>query len=176
MRCGTWSWINQKRWHEDSVTSVWKLDHQVMLEMNGAFVRNWLYIEYKWLVVSLPSISYFPINIGFLIIPTDFHIFQRGGPTTNQLYIEYKWWFCWKWRGFSCWLWCQWCSLWIFGLCAAKTWGHWPWMIGFFSLFDGDELMTTARRISHQFCWFLFRLVKGSLTIPSANQTWHWEY
>ena len=22
--------------------------------------------------------------IGFLIIPTDFHIFQRGGPTTNQ--------------------------------------------------------------------------------------------
>ena len=28
----------------------------------------------------------FPINIGFLIIPVDFHIFQRGGPTTNQIY------------------------------------------------------------------------------------------
>ena len=25
--------------------------------------------------------------IGNLIIPIDFHIFQRGGPTTNQLYI-----------------------------------------------------------------------------------------
>ena len=28
---------------------------------------------------------HFPRNMGFLIIPTDFHIFQRGGPTTNQL-------------------------------------------------------------------------------------------
>ena len=28
---------------------------------------------------------FFPINIGFLIIPIDFHIFQRGGPTTNQI-------------------------------------------------------------------------------------------
>ena len=26
----------------------------------------------------------FSINIGFIIIPIDFHIFQRGGPTTNQ--------------------------------------------------------------------------------------------
>ena len=37
---------------------------------------------HDWLVVW--NIFYFPINIGFLIIPTDFHIFQRGGPTTNQ--------------------------------------------------------------------------------------------
>ena len=28
---------------------------------------------------------YFPINIGFgIIIPIDFHVFQWGGPTTNQ--------------------------------------------------------------------------------------------
>ena len=27
---------------------------------------------------------YFPRNIGNLIIPTDFHMFQRGGPTTKQ--------------------------------------------------------------------------------------------
>ena len=27
---------------------------------------------------------YFPILIGFLIIPIDFHIFQQCGPTTNQ--------------------------------------------------------------------------------------------
>ena len=31
---------------------------------------------------------YFPINIGLLIIPIDFHIFQRGGPTTNQKLSE----------------------------------------------------------------------------------------
>ena len=30
------------------------------------------------------SIWHFPINIGFLIIPIDVHIFQRGGWTTNQ--------------------------------------------------------------------------------------------
>ena len=37
---------------------------------------------YGWLVVWLPFFI-FPY-IGFLVIPTDFHIFQRGGPTTNQ--------------------------------------------------------------------------------------------
>ena len=31
-----------------------------------------------WLVVWLPSMNYFPRNIGNVIIPTDFHIFQRG--------------------------------------------------------------------------------------------------
>ena len=28
--------------------------------------------------------------IGLLIIKIDFHIFQRGGPTTNQLYMIYE--------------------------------------------------------------------------------------
>ena len=36
------------------------------------------------LVGGLVAIFYFPINIGLLIIPIDFHIFQRGGPTTNR--------------------------------------------------------------------------------------------
>ena len=40
----------------------------------------------RWLVGGLEHQFYFPILIGFLIIPIDFHIFQRGGPTTNQLY------------------------------------------------------------------------------------------
>ena len=31
-------------------------------------------------------IFFFPY-IGFLIIPIDFHIFQRGGPTTNQMIV-----------------------------------------------------------------------------------------
>ena len=38
--------------------------------------------NHMWLVVWI--IFYFPRNIGFLIIPIDFHIFQRGGPTTNR--------------------------------------------------------------------------------------------
>ena len=46
---------------------------------------------------------HFPRNIGFLIIPIDFHIFQRGGPTTNQIlfhgpfnspFMEQCGWFC----------------------------------------------------------------------------------
>ena len=41
--------------------------------------------HYRGLVGGLVAIFDFPINIGFLIIPIDFHIFQRGGPTTNQL-------------------------------------------------------------------------------------------
>ena len=40
-------------------------------------LRNW-----NWLVVWLPFYI-FPY-IGLLIILIDFHIFQRGGPTTNQ--------------------------------------------------------------------------------------------
>ena len=31
---------------------------------------------------------HFPILIGNFIIPIDFHIFQRGGPTTNQMIIH----------------------------------------------------------------------------------------
>ena len=31
-----------------------------------------------WLVGGLVAIFYFPINIGLLIIPIDFHIFERG--------------------------------------------------------------------------------------------------
>ena len=34
------------------------------------------------------TFSIFPY-IGLLIIPIDFHIFQRGGPTTNQTYYEH---------------------------------------------------------------------------------------
>ena len=36
-----------------------------------------------WLVVWLPSILF--SHILGIIIPIDFHIFQRGGPTTNQI-------------------------------------------------------------------------------------------
>ena len=41
-----------------------------------------------WLVVWLPFFI-FPY-IGNFIIPIDFHIFQRGGPTTNQLVNEHR--------------------------------------------------------------------------------------
>ena len=58
-----------------------------------------------WLVGGLVAIFYFPRNIGLLIIPSDFHIFQRGGPTTKQM----KWTF-WNslrpprsWKSDMCW-------------------------------------------------------------------------
>ena len=35
---------------------------------------------------------YLYIYIGNVIIPTDFHIFQRGGSTTNQLITNYSEW------------------------------------------------------------------------------------
>ena len=42
-----------------------------------------------WLVGGnwLPWLWHFPRNVGNFIIPIDFHIFQRGGPTTNQMNI-----------------------------------------------------------------------------------------
>ena len=50
------------------------------------------FMDISWLVGGdwLPFFI-FPY-IGLLIIPIDFHIFQRGGPTTNQWYIELVWW------------------------------------------------------------------------------------
>ena len=39
----------------------------------------------NWLVVWLP-VFIFP-SIGNVIIPIDFHSFQRGGPTTNQIHV-----------------------------------------------------------------------------------------
>ena len=51
--------------------------------------RGWRVPFYHWLVVWLPSIFYFPINIGFLIIPIDELIFFRGvaqPPTRSSLW------------------------------------------------------------------------------------------
>ena len=42
-----------------------------------------------WLVVWLPFLAF--SHILGLIIPIDFHIFQRGGLTTNQLWIYIVW-------------------------------------------------------------------------------------
>ena len=44
-----------------------------------------LWVRPQMLVGGLEHQFFFPRNIGLLIIPIDFHIFQRGGPTTNQL-------------------------------------------------------------------------------------------
>ena len=51
-------------------------------------VMNHLLAIRFWLVVWLPF-SIFPY-IGFLTIPIDFHIFQRGGPTTNQIFLVFS--------------------------------------------------------------------------------------
>ena len=45
---------------------------------------------YPWLVLWLPLIFYFPMNIGNLKISqlTNSNLFQRGGPTTNQIWFN----------------------------------------------------------------------------------------
>ena len=60
------------------VIGVWPFDaHELSLT-----ALIWV-VSYGWLVVW--NISYFPMSIENFIIPTDFHIFQRGGPSTNQM-------------------------------------------------------------------------------------------
>ena len=51
-----------------------------LMELYGIIINYWL-------VVWLPFFI-FPY-IGNVIIPIDFHIFQRGGPTTNQVLTAY---------------------------------------------------------------------------------------
>ena len=69
---GCWRWV---RWWPDGswtpCSMVWRW---------GSMGR----MGNMSLVGGLEHEFYFPINIGLLIIPIDFHIFQRGGPTTNQ--------------------------------------------------------------------------------------------
>ena len=48
-------------------------------------IRTWINLAGWW----FGTFSIFPY-IGFLIIPIDVHIFQRGGPTTNQLGLPTK--------------------------------------------------------------------------------------
>ena len=43
-----------------------------------------VYLQKMLLVGGLVAMNFIFPYIGFLIIPIDFHIFQRGGPTTNQ--------------------------------------------------------------------------------------------
>ena len=100
--------IKTQLWYEASeiVTALVSMDladetggfGQAKVEKSRAFPARhgvplqWLddiYKIYIWLVVWLPCFI-FPY-IGNVIIPIDFHIFQRGGPTTNQyLYKIYK--------------------------------------------------------------------------------------
>jgi len=47
-------------------------------------VISWFITPINFLVGGLEHVFIFPY-IGNFIIPTDFHIFQRGGSTTNQL-------------------------------------------------------------------------------------------
>ena len=53
------------------------------IDTSTFFKGEWHIIDDIWLVVWLPFLI-FPY-IGNFIIPIDVHIFQRGGPTTNQI-------------------------------------------------------------------------------------------
>ena len=46
----------------------------------------WYNDVHYWLVCWLPFLAF--SHILGIIIPTDFHIFQRGGPTTNQIILS----------------------------------------------------------------------------------------
>ena len=50
---------------------------------------RWEDKEYQWLVGGLEHQFYFPINIGLLIIPIDFHIFQRGSNHQPDEYLHH---------------------------------------------------------------------------------------
>ena len=59
----------------DRFGSAWKKNYGIIVVIVMTVITGW------WFGCHL---AYFPRNIGLLIIPMDFHIFQRGGPTTNQ--------------------------------------------------------------------------------------------
>ena len=57
--------------------------HLGISEWLGVALNSWFRME-NWLVVWLPFLYILPFSWEFLIIPIDFHIFQRGGQITNQ--------------------------------------------------------------------------------------------
>ena len=71
-------------------SSDWKWKSILYVENRLCWIQNYgvshgHIVSYCHILVGgLVAIFYFPIHIGLLIIPIDFHIFQRGGPTTNQ--------------------------------------------------------------------------------------------
>ena len=87
--------IGVRRWisfgnPQESSSFYWSLCSHAAKEISPAptgKVKKVLVVRHcgkNTLVGGLVAIFYFPINIGNVIIPIDFHIFQRGGPTTNQ--------------------------------------------------------------------------------------------
>ena len=71
--------------------------------------------------------SIFPSVLG-AIIPSDFHIFQRGGSTTNQMgwWDENGWW--WWDDGWFCWVFqMEWCDDGMIGWWDGWMMGWWWW-------------------------------------------------
>jgi hypothetical protein len=64
-------------------------DRRVSCLAIGSQVQSAHWVSHHVLVGGLEH-SLFSIIYG-IIIPTDFHIFQRGGSTTNQCWISPKW-------------------------------------------------------------------------------------
>ena len=91
-------WVNTKSRSYD-VPKFWSYNRSDCLKMlKWKLVRRWSQLRLfcrlgqvkkpptnDWLVVW--NINFIFPYIGLLIIPIDFHIFQRGGPTTNQMMI-----------------------------------------------------------------------------------------
>ena len=69
------------RWHTLS-DKTHRMGHHHRSSGNQIYVSGWRWLEHDF---------YFSIIIlGTIIIPIDFHIFQRGGSTTNQYMLRYE--------------------------------------------------------------------------------------
>ena len=85
-----------REWHQVTMKRLWQVT-SVDISRNHS-QKKWA--EITWLVVWLPSINYlvgglvainfiFPLILGISNHPNwRTHIFQRGGPTTNQLHVQ----------------------------------------------------------------------------------------
>ena len=78
---GRYSWLKWVPVFRSSSCCVFHLHVELLGETLPSEIIHWL-------VVWLPFFKF--SHILGIIIKIDFHIFQRGGPTTNQLYMIYE--------------------------------------------------------------------------------------
>ena len=80
--------------HTSVSTSIWLVRTMVTYHTSGLLMSGITRLKNEskrrlrrlCLVGGLEHLDYFSIQLG-IILPTDFHIFQRGGSTTNQVCI-----------------------------------------------------------------------------------------
>ena len=87
-------WRQPKIWRQQLLEScgtpvphhvMWDIPQHVGKFHSSSYIdsNRWIVKYSYWLVVW--NINFIFLYMGNFIIPIDFHIFQRGGPTTNQM-------------------------------------------------------------------------------------------